>query len=193
MKRILSILTAVAILLTLTACGSKNKNADNSNASTEPTKSNIVDENLLTVDITIPASMFSEENPATDKLTQKQIDYGFKSAKINDDGSVTYTMSKSAFNKYKKDLKANTESYLNSLNKDFPSVTSVEFNDDFSEIKINVNRTEYKNNMDFMCITAAGLNANFYQAYTNEKIITNISTIDDSTGEVIDSATYPTK
>ncbi len=47
--------------------------------------------------------------------------------------------------------------------------------------------------MNFFCITVAGFSANIYQAYTNETVVSNISVIDKDTGEVIDSATYPTE
>ncbi|MDE6863469.1 MAG: hypothetical protein K2J41_03700, partial [Eubacterium sp.] len=94
MKKILAIGIMSAMILTFTACSSQEPeplNNDTTISTTEPTKSDIVDEKLLTVDINVPASMFDEENPATDELTQEQIDNGFKSAKLNEDGSVTYT------------------------------------------------------------------------------------------------------
>lgn len=196
MKKLLAIGIMSAMILTFTACSSQESEPVNNNttvSTTEPTKSDIVDEKLLTVDINVPASMFDEENPATDELTQEQIDNGFKSAKLNEDGSVTYTMSKSAFNDYKKEIKEQTENSLNTLNSEYPCIDSVEFNDNFSEIKINVNKDEYENGMNFFCITVAGFSANIYQAYTNETVVSNISVIDKDTGEVIDSATYPTE
>ena len=194
MKKITTILIVGAMILTFNACSSQatnNANEDTSISSTEPTKSDIVDEKLLTVDINVPASMFDEENPATDELTQEQKDYGFKSAKLNEDGSVTYTMSKNAFNDYKKEIHEQTANTLSTLNSDYPCIDSVEFNDNFSEIKINVDKSEYENGMNFFCITVAGFSANIYQAYTNETVASNISVIDKATGEVIDSATYP--
>lgn len=196
MKKLLAIGIMSAMILTFTACSSQESEPINNEATistTEPTKSDIVDEKLLTVDINVPASMFDEENPATDELTQEQIDNGFKSAKLNEDGSVTYTMSKSAFNDYKKEVKEQTENSLNTLNSEYPCIDSVEFHDNFSEIKINVNKDEYENGMNFFCITVAGFSANIYQAYTNETVVSNISVIDKDTGEVIDSATYPTE
>lgn len=196
MKKLLTIGIVCAMLLTFSACSSESKDTAGDNtptaSATEPTKSDVVDENLLTVDITVPASMFNEESPATDQLSQEQIDKGFKSAKLNDDGSVTYTMSKKAFKEYKTDLKESSAATLNSLNSDYPCIESVEFNDNFSEIKINVVKSEYENGMNFFCITQAGFVANIYQAYTNETVMSNISVIDKDTGDVIDSATYPT-
>lgn len=196
MKKILAIAIACAMMLSFAACtasNNDNETTDTSVSSTEPSKADIVDENLLTVDITIPASMFDEENPASEELSQEQIDNGFKSAKLNDDGSVTYTMSKSSFKTYKKELNEQTADTLSKLNTDYPCIDSVEFNDNFSEIKINVTKSEYENGMNFFCITVAGFSANIYQAYTNETVISNISVIDKDTGDVLDSATYPTE
>lgn len=194
MKKITAILIALAITIAFAACSnntaSNNENASEATESTETT-AQIVDENLLTVDITVPASMFSEESPATDELSQEQKDKGFKSAKLNDDGSVTYTMDKSAFKDYKEELKKSSEDSLNSLSNDYPCISNVGYNDNLSEIKISVNRSEYENGMNFLCITQAGFIANIYQAYTNETIKSEIKVIDKDTDEVIESATYP--
>ncbi len=196
MKKLLAIITAATIIFTFTACSSQSKSNDSietSSSSTESTKSDIIDENLLTVSITVPASMFDEENPATDELTQEQIDSGFKSAQLNDDGSVTYTMNKKAFINYKNELKEETANTLNTMNNDYPCIDSVDFNDDFSEIEINVIKDEYENGMNFFCIAVAGFTANFYQAYTNEVVKSNVSVVDKDTGDILDSATYPTE
>ncbi len=191
MKKVLSILIAVVIVLTLAACSAQKQNNTTENKSTEPSKSDVVDENLLTVDITVPASMFDEGNPASAELSEEQKKQGFKTAKVNDDGSVTYTMSKSSFKKFKESTKQETADTLNSLNADYPCVTSTEFNDDFSEIKIYVNKSDYENGMNFLILLQAGMAANIYQSYTNETVLSNVSVIDKDTNETLDSATYP--
>ena len=191
MKKVLSILIAVVIVLTFAACSAQKQNNTTENKSTEPSKSGVVDENLLTVDITVPASMFDEENPASAELSEEQKKQGFKTAKVNDDGSVTYTMSKSSFKKFKESTKQETADTLNSLNADYPCVTSTEFNDDFSEIKIYVNKSDYENGMNFLMLLQAGMAANIYQSYTNETVLSNVSVIDKDTNETLNSATYP--
>lgn len=194
-KKLISILLMLLLLISFAACSNNtvNQNTDSETSVSEKdtTTNKIVDENLLTVDITVPASMFDDENPASDELSDDLKEKGFKSAKLNDDGSVTYTMSKSAFSEYKKELKASTEETLNNLSNDYSCIKKVEFNGDFSEININVVKSEYESGMNFLCITQAGFSANIYQAYTNETLKSDIKVIDQDTNEIIDSATYP--
>ena len=191
MKRVLAILLMAVMIVTFVACSAQKTDNIKDNNSTEPSKSDIVDEKLLTVDITIPASMFDEDNPATEELTEEQKEQGFKSAKLNDDGSVTYTMSKSAFKEFKETTKQATIETLDSLNQDYPCVVSTDYNDDFSEVKIYVNKSEYENGMNFMMLVQVGFSANIYQTYTNETVLSNVSVIDKDTNETLNSATYP--
>ena len=191
MKKVLAILIMAVMIVTFVACSAQKPNDTTDNGSTEPSKSDVVDENLLTVDITVPASMFDEENPASEELSEEQKEQGFKSAKLNDDGSVTYTMSKSSFKKFKETSKQAVVETLDSLNSDFPCVVSTDFNDDFSEIKIYVDKSEYENGMNFLMLLQVGFAANIYQTYTNETVLSNVYVIDKDTNETLNSATYP--
>ena len=100
-------------------------------------------------------------------------------------------MRKSAFNDFKETTKQATIETLDTLKNDFPCVVSTEHNDNFSEIKIFVNRSEYENGMNFMMLLQVGFAANIYQTYTNETVLSNVSVIDKDTNEVLNSATYP--
>lgn len=194
MKKALLLLLAVIFILSFTACSS-TKEAEQSKVtegSSAEATTPVVDENLLTVDINVPASWFDEENPATDVLTQEQKDNGFKSAKVNDDGSVTYTIGKSDFNKYKEELKSSTVDTLKSISTEYPCIKSVEFTDNFSEITLKVNKSEYENGLNSLSIPVAGFSANMYQTYTNEPVKSEIKVVDMDTNETIEEATYPT-
>lgn len=193
MKKFVSILISIIFILSLAACSSNSsdKITETANGTTETTNKDIVDENLLNVDITVPASMFTEENPASAELTQEQKDKGFKSAVINEDGSVTYTMSKKAFKAYKSELLQSTQEQLNALPNDYTSIKTVEANDDLSQITLKVNKQEYENSMDYFCIYQAGVLCNICQAYTGETIQTVIDVVDQNSGETLNTATYP--
>lgn len=191
MKKVLAVLLAAIMILTFAACSSQKQNDTTDNSSTGSSKSDVVDENLLTVDITVPASMFDEENPASAELSEEQKEQGFKSAKLNDDGSVTYSMSKSSFKKFKETSRQAVIETLDSLHSDFPCVVSTDFNDDFSEIKIYVNKSEYENGMNFLMLLQVGFAANIYQTYTNETVLSNVYVIDKDTNETLNTATYP--
>lgn len=194
MKKLICILLSLIIASSLAACSSRSADAENSTSSTTAATTQMVDENLLTVEFTAPASFFDEESPATDLLTQEQKDKGFKSAKVNEDGSVTYTMSKKAFKTFTEETKKAVEENLNSLSTDFPCVKSVEYNADFSNIKLNVNKAEYEDGLNFFAIYSAGLQGQMYQAYTGtpQDELNVVVTVVDENGNTIESATYPT-
>lgn len=199
MKKLLAILLCAVIAFGLFGCSNKSnddKNTSNEAQTEETSKSYEVDESLIDVEITIPASLFSKEDPATDELTQEQKDLGFKSAKLNEDGSVTYKMSKKAYKEYLETMKTQTQENLNSLSEDYNSIKSVECNDDFSEITIKVEKSAYEQGMDFLAIPVAGIAGNMYQAiagYDEEKMSSTVKIVDQDTGEELNSGTYPTE
>ena len=112
----------------------------------------------------------------------------------NEDGSVTYTMSKKAFKTFTEETKKAVEESLNSLSTDFPCVKSVEYNDDFSSIKLKVNKAEYEDGLNFFVVYSAGLQGQMYQAYTGtpQDKLNVVVTVVDENGNTIESATYPT-
>lgn len=192
MKKTLSIILTFAILFSFVSCTNKTDSSNGNTTKTEVT-SEVVDENLLTVDFTIPAEFFSEDSPATDELTQEQKDSGIKSATVNDDGSVTYTIGKLAYQKLIKEMKTSTEEGLNDITKDYDCIKAVEFNSDFSEITLNANKEEYENGLNAFCVMQAGMLAMFYQSYSGVKKadLKSIIKVIDENGNVLDTAKYP--
>lgn len=156
----------------------------------------VVDENLLTVDITLPASFFSPESPATDQLTPEQIEQGYKKAVVNPDGSVTYTINKAKWRKLLAEMKQSASASIDGFasSGDYPSVTSIKYNNDFSKVDVYVNRTAYESSMDSMVCLNIYMNAHFYQLFNGtkqENISCEIQIIDSTTNELINTVKYP--
>lgn len=192
MKKLITILIAAAMVVTFTACSSDTADeSDTTTQDTAETTEKIVNENLLTVEITIPASWFDEDNPATDELTDEQIADGFDSATVNDDGSVTYKMSKSAFNDYKEKLRQSTCDTIDNISTDYPCVQSSEYTDNFSEVTLYVSESEYNSGSNSFCGYTVAVAANFYQTYTNETVSCEVSIVNADTDEVIDTVVLP--
>lgn len=192
MKKIIVLLLTVAILLCFASCSSgetTEKEKTSTNSATTTTE--IVDENLLTVEITVPASMFDEDNQQSNELSEEQKEQGFKSAQVNEDGSVTYTMSKAAFKDYKENLKATVEDTFNNLGSEYSFIQKVDYDNNFSVVKLYVDEATYSQGFNFMCVMAVGYSANMYQAYTNEEISCTVEVYNNANGELIESATYP--
>lgn len=192
MKKIIVLLLSVAILLCFASCSSSETSAKEENSTTSATATTeIVDEKLLTVEITVPASMFDEDNQPSNELSEEQKEQGFKSAQVNEDGSVTYTMSKAAFKDYKENLKATVEDTFNNLGSEYSFIQKVDYDSNFSVVKLYVDESTYSQGFNFMCVMAVGYSANMYQAYTNEEISCTVEVYNNANGELIESATYP--
>ncbi len=150
------------------------------------------DENLLTVEITIPAELFAEqdmENFDPDAYASEQ---GFISAKVNDDKSVTITMSKAKHNQildeYRKSIAAAIAEFVNG--EDTPYIKEITHDDDFTTVTIKVDREAYENAFDLTPF-AIGIYAKTYQVYTEIEFHVDITIVDAENGDTIDTVSYP--
>ncbi len=145
-----------------------------------------------TVSIDIPASLIGKN--ATDKLTDEQKNNGFKKAVINKDGSVTYTIDSQKYDTFLKEYQKTVAESLDKIKTDgnYKSVNSVEYNDNFSEITLIVDKNKFENGMDSIAIMQAGVSAAMYQAFDiNSKTKTTINVKDQKTGKVFKTEKYP--
>lgn len=167
-------------------------------ATTEPsgntnlTENDWVDDNFLSVDITLPASFYSgtQTNPSSE-LTEEQKAAGYISAKVNSDGSVTYTIKKSAYKQIVADAKESTVQTLNEIvtSGDYPSIKKIGYNSNFSKISVYVDKDAYTNGMDSIAMLGVNMSVAFYQIISQDANPLEISIIDINTNEVFDS--YP--
>lgn len=201
MKKLIAMIMALCMVASLfVACGNDTPSTSLDGGNTDTTGSGStdttssgdieVDENLLTVEITLPASFFeSDEDFDADTYAQEQ---GFSSAKVNDDGSVTVTMTKG---KYKEMLQEMSDSLDESFAElvgaeDTPYIKEITHNDDFSSVTVKVDREAYENAFD-MTPFVIGLSTMFYQAFLEMEYRCEISIVDAATGSVINTTVYP--
>ena len=199
-NKIISIVLCLVILLSFAACSNSKKDTTESTTdapeTTTEATTKMVDESLIDVEFTLPASFFSEDDPATEELSDKQKKQGIKKAVVNEAGSVTYTLSKKAFKELKKSMYEEISKQLNAINKDYPCVKKVEFNKDFSKIDLYVNAEEYEGLMNAFAVYTAGLYGQMYQAYSgtdSDKLSVDVNVINVDTNEKIEDAHYPVK
>jgi len=152
-----------------------------------------VDEGLLTTEITVPAEYFADEegNPA---MTQEELDAGaadgtYESATLNDDGSVTYVMTKAQHQQMLDDMAAGIDEALATIpgSEDYPCVTAVSHNDDFTTFTVTTTNAEPDMNESFSMYVYW-----FYGAYYNSLVgdaDANITVefVNADSGEVIGS------
>lgn len=207
-KKMLSIILCFILVLSFAGCGQTASNpAGDSNASssaapdvatgesvTDTTASAQieVEENLLTVDITLPASLFEGEDMTTFDASAYANEQGFSSAKVNEDGSITVTMTKAKYN----DLLAEMSASLDTAFAEFvgaestPYIKGITHNDNFTEVTMKVDRAAYENAFDFTPL-AIGISVSVYQAFVETEYHVEITVVDAETGDTINTIIYP--
>ncbi len=184
---------AIAVLA-LAACGAdKEASKTSSDKKESETEDFAVDKGLLNVEITMPAS-FVEGDDVDATIKEAEVE-GIKVTK-NEDGSLTYKMSKSEHKKMMKDIKTNAEKSLDEIKTDgtFPSVKDITYNNSFSKYTLTVDKAAYENSMDSWSIIGIGITGMMYNLFNGEdmdKMKINIDVKDEATGEVFDTTVYP--
>lgn len=181
----------------LSACGNDEKSdaKEDVSKSEEENESLEVDKGLLNVEITLPASFFEEEEDNDEIIASAKAD-GVKDVIVNDDGSLTYKMSKS---KHKEMLAELKESLLETVDEikdseDFASIKDIEYNKSFTEFTVLVDGEMFEDSIDGFATLSIGMSAMFYQLFIGTNVEDNKITIDiedDASGEVIDTVVYP--
>lgn len=157
----------------------------------EPLK---VDKGLINVEVTIPASFF--EGQDIDSVIAKAKSEGIKEVIKNDDGSITYKMSKS---EHKKMMKEMVEGIIKSAEEiktgqDFTSIKDVTYNKTFSEFTLSVNQEEFENSLDSIASFGLAVTGMYYQLFNGvnpEKYKVTVIFKNELNGEVINTIVYP--
>lgn len=195
MKKFGFLLFLAITVLALAACGADKEASKTSSdkKESEETEDFAVDKGLLNVEITMPASFVEGED--IDNTIKEAEAEGIEVTK-NDDGSLTYKMSKSEHKKMMKDIKTNAEKSLDEIKTDgtFPSVKDITYNNSFSKFTLTVDKAAYENSMDSWSIIGIGITGMMYNLFNGEdmdKMKVNIDVKDEATGEVFDTTVYP--
>lgn len=180
-------LMLIIALFLLTACGNDDKKSESSDSIN-------VDKNLTNVEITIPASLVNEQS--MDEIQEEAKENGITDVVQNDDGSITYKMSKKAHKKMMKEMEEELIDTLDDLKNDddYPSIKDVKYNKSYDDFTLVVNKEKYENSMDALATFAIGFTSMFYHLFNGEdpeKTNIKISIEDEATGEVLDTVQYP--
>lgn len=157
MKRMAALTAAASLALSLAACGSAPSTADTpaetpaqtAAPTTEPdislqeaadaisTAEQIeVEDNLFDVTLTLPADYASDITE--EEIAQQVADGKVHTGTLNDDGSVTYTMSKAQHTALLESIAAELRSTMDDMigSPDYPNLTAIETNDDFTDFTV---------------------------------------------------------
>lgn len=197
MKKLLTLGLAVLVVssLILSGCSKKEPNQNITNSEEvdliEEDEGVSVDKNILTIDITFPEEIVGDTSSFNEREYLEQNE-GMKSAKINEDGSLTLTMTKKKHNELLDEMKLNMDDTFKELieGKDTPYIKNIEHTEDYREVRVMVDKGAYEESFDFTPYVI-GINAGMYQLYSEEEYKSTIIMEDAETGEEIYSVVYP--
>ena len=196
MKKLLSSLLVLVFIVS--ACGqektSSEKETEKSNVEETESQSVNVDKGLFNVDVTLPAAFFEGED--IDQVIANAKAEGIGEAIANEDGSITYKMSKSQHKEMLADIqKSVMESVEETKNsEDFTSIKDITYNDSISAFTIVVDKAAYENSFDGFAALGLGIVGAYYQIFNGadaEAYKVEISIQDEASGEVFDTIIYP--
>lgn len=157
MKRLAALTAAAALALSLAACNTAPSTADTPAEAPAPTAEPTaepdislqeaadtistaeqieVEDNIFDVTLTLPADYASDIT--AEEIAQQVADGKVHTGTLNDDGSVTYTMSKAQHTALLECIAAELRSTLDDMigSTDYPNLTAIETNDDFTDFTV---------------------------------------------------------
>lgn len=178
----------------LVSCSADKEKEKNTTDNKQTEEQNIdVDKGLLNVEITLPASMFEGED-INSVITEAEKE-GIKVTK-NDDGSLTYKMSKAKHKEMMKEIEVTLKESIQEMkeSEDYTSIQDITHNKSFSEFILVVDKEKYEDSMDSFAIFSLGITGMMYQLYSGvdqDDYQVKIFTKDQATQEVLDETVYP--
>jgi len=154
-----------------------------------------VQENKDSVIVTLPSTFFNENTAL--ELTEEMKAQGYKSIAKNDDGSVTYDITKEGYEKLKADMKNSVISYLNDEVKSgekFTSIKDVSYDDDFNTVTLKVDKKEFESSKDVMASRAIYMMVAGYKIFSGQSVDeakVEIVYMDNKTNKEIARTVYP--
>lgn len=108
-------------------------------ATPDPTPNVEVDEGLFLVTVTLSPDL--AEGVTQEELDAERQKLGYVSATLNEDGSVTYVMTKKQHQKTLEELRKTIDRYFEevSASEDYPGIDSISANEDMTEIIVTMN------------------------------------------------------
>lgn len=188
--------------LFIVACGSATDDQveqaeDATEQSTDKTENDSgieVDKGIFNVEVTLPPELFEDEEVSHIEAEIKED----SNAEViqNDDGSITFKMSKKDHKKMMSEMKDGFIETIDEIVEDdeFSSIKDITYNKDFTEIKISADKEVFENSFDGIATFSLGLGSMYYQAFNGkdlekEKVIILVE--DESTNEVFNEIVYP--
>ena len=145
-----------------------------------------VEQNLFSVTLTIPAE-YAEDITQAELEDLENTDKGVKSATLNEDGSVTYVMTKQKHKELMEEITKTIDKALEEMigSESTPNITGVEASQDYSEFVITTKNTEIDLNESFSTMVLYFYSAMYDVWNGTSKDSTHIVFKNEETGDII--------
>lgn len=146
-----------------------------------------VEKELFDVTITVPADYIGEKTQ--EELDAAASEIGYK-VKLNDDGSATFTMTKSQHKKMLKELTSELNDSLDELvgSEEYPTFTDIKANDNFTSFTITTTSDELNLSESFSVLVFY-MYGGMYNTFSGESIDNvHIDFVNAESGEIISSS-----
>ena len=205
MKQILlpALITSLAVSMAACGNGSASETTANTTAAKQETSSPEttpdatsdadaiadvnVEKELFDVKLTIPSDYIGD---ATQEELSKEAEANGYKIVLNDDGSATYTMSKSQHKKMMEELSDSINTALTDMvgSEDYPNFTDIKANDDFTQFTITTKSEELnlKESVSVMGFYMYGGMYNVFNGTTVDNV--HVDFVNADTGEIISSS-----
>ena len=147
-----------------------------------------VDKDLFSVKLTIPAEFAGE-------TTQEELDAavkekGYKSATLNEDGSIKYVMTKKQHAEMMKEIEESLEESLEKMigSEEYPNFTDIKCSDDYTKFEVITKSSELdiSESMSVLGFYMYGGMYNIFNGTTAENV--HVDFINADSGEIISSS-----
>ncbi len=181
MKKITALFLALLFVFALTACGDKTK-----------TDGEAFDGNE-TVELVMPEMFFTGESE--EEIIAAAKEEGFRTATVNEDGTVTVTITKAEQQKLIKEYEAEIENTIAEMDKEkdeSQAYIGVEHNKDYSQFDVKVDKDKYTEEDNFFTLEFAFLGAwrQLLAGTRLDKADTVVNIVDEASGEVLYTDSY---
>lgn len=152
-----------------------------------------VDSNLFNVEITFPASFFADQDMSTFNVDEYTQENKFIKTVINEDGSITVTMSKSRYRELVDETVSTITKSFNEMigSEDYPYITAITPNDDYTRVIVDVDKIKYQSAFFDISPLMIYIQTYFYQLLNGMEYHTEVIIRDNLSKEEIKSIIYP--
>ena len=195
--KLIKVLLCILMMLNLVGC-SGNKSSDDKKSGNEASEgiqvstgddSARIYNTVTNVKVTLPASLFEyvDEEISQEDLDKAAFENGFISATLNEDGSVTYVMSKDKYNAYVAELAMSIDKGLEELcNTENSTIVDIKHNADFTDYTITLDADVVGFTESFVSL-AIVLYSAFYYGFTGKDMKSGVHfTYANKSGDVLE-------